>query len=96
MTKGVLVHVYKQTEPSPSYFCINCRVCPSFHNLNYIQNFQFIYRNSKQSFYPGIMCDVCKVGISFEKNTKILKCLDCEWDVCNKCESKLFYRIDKY
>lgn len=75
------------------YTCINCKLCPNLHNIGYIYSVNSIYRGSKDRYYSGISCDNCSSNISFNESGKpILKCLDCEWDICRNCEDKLFYQ----
>ena len=74
------------------FFCVNCRLCPNLHNMNYSYGLRNVLNKDllpyKENTY---FCDICDVTYEMEENDKVLKCLSCEYDICEKCEKKYYF-----
>ena len=71
-------------------YCVNCRVCPSGHYLNYCYDLTIfgeeLYVQNKFN------CDVCYKTMGVEG--RVLRCPECTFDVCGECE-EAFYTFDE-
>ena len=66
--------------------CVNCRICPSGHNLNYVYDL----RDLGESLYGEnrYNCDLCSA--TKKLTDRVLHCPSCEFDLCPHCERLVF------
>ena len=71
--------------------CVNCRLCPSDHYLNY--RYDLRVHHAGTYAHNQYVCDLCSKEITL--NGRVLSCPECEFDVCNDCED-LHFGLPKF
>ena len=81
----------KITKNSSKYniYCINCKLCPKFHNMNFVKNLRSQSSQKKTSLYFNnkFICDNCGIKRDNAKG-KVLHCIRCKFDYCEVCYDK--------
>ena len=83
-----------KTKNKPNY-CINCKLCPKFHNLNFVKNLKPQSSGNLSSLYlkNWYICDFCKIKRDNNGEGKVLHCISCGFDFCHCCLEKFEKKI---
>ena len=65
-------------------YCVNCRVCPDGHFLNYA--YDLTLNGEELYLLNEFCCDVCDQ--TKRVDGKLLRCPSCTFDICGNCEDK--------
>lgn len=74
------------------FYCVNCKICPNLHNLNYSYGLDNILNKALLPYAENTyFCDICDTTYEMKDGDKVLKCLFCEYDICPVCEKKYYF-----
>ncbi len=86
---GIQIHKDRQCilkANSEERYCVNCRVCPDRHTLNYRYDLRDFGTGSyRDNIYS---CDSCEQ--QRELGEGILTCPACKYDLCRDCQGRFF------
>ena len=76
-------------ESSTYTLCVNCRLCPSRHNMRKVYDLKSQSLSLGSSYEDNqYSCDICNANKTIDSKVGILHCLACKYDICDICESQ--------